>query len=43
MGLFARFRAHVIAQTKVNGNYHEPAALRPTAEGLANVFQRRAD
>lgn len=43
MGLFARFRAHVIAQTQVNGNYHEPAALRPTAEGLANVFQRRAD
>ena len=38
--LFTRFRAHVIAQSQVNGNYHEPAALRPTAEGVADMFER---
>lgn len=41
--LFTRFRAHVIARSQVNGNYHEPAALRPTAEGLAQIFLTRAD
>ncbi len=41
--LFARFRAHVIAQAQVNGNYHEPRALRPTAQGVADMFERVAD
>lgn len=38
--LFARFRAHVIDRTQVNGNYHEPKALRATAAGVVAVFQR---
>lgn len=38
--LFARFRAHVIAQSQVNGNFHEPRAIRRTAEGVADVFER---
>ncbi len=33
--LFKRFKAHVIARTQVNGNYHEPKALIPTARALA--------
>jgi len=37
--LFTRFRAHVINQTQVNGNYHEPRALIPTAIAVANRFQ----
>ncbi len=37
--LFIRFRAHVIQQTQVNGNYHEPKALSPTAKAVANRFQ----
>ena len=42
--LFNRFRAHVIARSQVNGNYHEPRGLRPTAEALAAVFAgRRGD
>ena len=36
--LFARFKAHVIARTQVNGNYHEPRALKPTAKALARKF-----
>lgn len=36
--LFARFRAHVIARTQINGNYHEPKSLRPTALALAKRF-----
>ena len=36
--LFHRFRAHVIARTQVNGNYHEPRALKPTAKALARGF-----
>jgi len=36
--LFARFRAHVIARTQVNGNYHHPRALIPTANALAQRF-----
>jgi capsular polysaccharide export protein len=36
--LFHRFRAHVIARTQVNGNYHEPKALKPTAKALARRF-----
>jgi len=39
--LFVRFRAHVIARSQVNGNYHEPRAIRPTAEALAQVFATR--
>ncbi len=37
--LFARFRAHVIARTQVNGNYHEPAARERTARSLVAVFE----
>lgn len=36
--LFNRFKAHVIARTQVNGNYHEPRALKPTAKALARKF-----
>lgn len=38
--LFARFRAHVIARSQINGNYHEPRALLPTAQGVAAAFAR---
>jgi len=41
--LFARFRAHVIAKTQVNGNYHEPRSLEPTARGVATRFARASD
>lgn len=41
--LFARFRAHVIAQTQVNGNYHEPRAMKATAAGIAAVFEKSVD
>ncbi|CAL1692986.1 hypothetical protein MMB232_03169 [Brevundimonas subvibrioides] len=37
--LFVRFRAHVIDQTQVNGNYHEPRALKPTAKAVATRFE----
>ncbi|ADL02568.1 capsule biosynthesis protein [Brevundimonas subvibrioides] len=37
--LFVRFRAHVIDQTQVNGNYHEPKALKPTAKAVATRFE----
>ena len=40
MDLLARFRAHVIDRTQVNGNYHEPNALKSTAAGVVAVFQR---
>ena len=39
--LFHRFRAHVIARSPLNGNYHEPRALAPTAQAIADVFQGR--
>jgi len=39
--LFARFRAHVIARSQVNGNYHEPRALVPTAKAFADLFEGR--
>ena len=39
--LFQRFRAHVIARSQLNGNYHEPRALVPTAQAIADVFQGR--
>ena len=38
--LFSRFRSHVIARTQVNGNYHEPNALKSTAAGVVAMFQR---
>lgn len=41
--LFTRFRAHVIAQSQVNGNYHEPHAILPTARGIVDVFERASD
>ena len=41
--LFTRFRAHVIARSQVNGNYHEPHAIIPTANGIADVFERATD
>ena len=41
--LFTRFRAHVIAQSQVNGNFHEPHAIAPTARGIADVFERASD
>jgi len=39
-GLFTRFRSHVIARSQINGNYHEPRAIRPTADRLARFFER---
>ncbi|MFN7108547.1 MAG: capsular biosynthesis protein [Brevundimonas sp.] len=41
--LFTRFRAHVIAQSQVNGNFHEPHAIVRTARGIADVFERASD
>lgn len=38
--LFTRFRAYVISQSQVNGNYHEPHAIDLTARGVADVFER---
>jgi len=40
--LFAAFRAHVIARSQINGNYHEPRAMRPTAGLVADAFAARA-
>lgn len=42
-GLFAAFRAHVIARSQINGNYHEPRAIRPTAGLIADAFALRTD
>ena len=39
--LFTRFRAHVIARSQINGNYHEPRALVPTAQAFADLFEGR--
>ena len=39
--LFRRFRAHVIARSQINGNYHEPRSMVPTAQALASVFHAR--
>lgn len=39
--LFARFRAHVIARSQINGNYHEPRSLTPTAHAIADLFEGR--
>lgn len=40
--LFARFRAHVINRCQINGNYHEPRTVRPTARRLADFFELNA-
>ncbi len=39
--LFTRFRAHVIARTQINGNYHEPRAMVWTASAIAEAFARQ--
>jgi capsular polysaccharide export protein len=39
--LFARFRAHVIARTQVNGNFHDPRSIGRTVEALADAFDAR--
>lgn len=39
--LFSRFRSHVIARSQINGNYHKPRAIRPTAERLARFLARQ--
>ncbi|MFC5372967.1 capsular biosynthesis protein [Brevundimonas faecalis] len=36
--LFTRFRAHVIDRTQINGNYHEPRAMKWTAQAVAQAF-----
>jgi len=36
--LFKAFRAHVIARSQINGNYHEPRAIKPTAQRIAAAF-----
>lgn len=38
--LFTRFRAHVIARSQINGNYHEPRAMIWTASAVADAFAR---
>ena len=38
--LFTRFRAHVIARSQINGNYHEPRAMIWTAAAIAEAFTR---
>ena len=36
--LFMAFRAHVIAKSQINGNFHEPRAVKPTAQRIAEVL-----
>jgi capsular polysaccharide export protein len=36
--LFTAFRAHVISKSQINGNYHEPRSIRPTAQRIAAAF-----
>lgn len=38
--LFKRFRAHVIAKAQINGNFHEPRAIKRTAQALADFMCR---
>ena len=38
--LFKRFRAHVLSKTQINGNYHEPRAIKRTAWSVAATFGR---
>lgn len=39
--LFTAFRAYVISRTQINGNYHEPRSMGPTAERVADAFGLR--
>ena len=39
--LFMAFRAHVIARSQINGNYHEPRAMRSTAGLISEAFALR--
>lgn len=39
--LFVRFRAHVLARTQVNGNYHDPSMRELTVRNLADFLERR--
>lgn len=41
--LFERFRAHVIARTQINGNFHATAWRARTAERLADALAERID
>ncbi len=41
-GLFSRFRSHVILRSQINGNYHEPRVIRPTAERLARFLAQQS-
>lgn len=38
--LFKRFRAHVITRAQINGNFHEPKAIRRTAAAIAAFVGR---
>ncbi|MHC3127098.1 capsular biosynthesis protein [Brevundimonas sp. GN22] len=38
--LFKRFRAHVLSKTQINGNYHEPRAIKRTAWAVAAAMGR---
>lgn len=38
--LFKRFRAHVISKSQINGNYHEPRAIKRTAWAIAAALGR---
>lgn len=40
--LFVRFRAHVLARTQVNGNYHDRSMRQLTIRNLADFLARRA-
>lgn len=39
--LFTAFRAYVINRTQINGNYHEPRAMKATANRVADAFGTR--
>lgn len=41
--LFKRFRAHVITKAQINGNFHEPRAIKRTARALATFLCRAQD
>ncbi len=41
--LFKRFRAHVITKAQINGNFHEPRAIKRTARALATFLCRAHD
>lgn len=41
--LFKRFRAHVITKAQINGNFHEPRAIKRTAQAIAGFLCRAQD